>query len=54
MSPQRNEDIRRHQVHTTWLDRFDAEHPLLTTVLLTVFLLAGMGMAGWLDAPLVA
>lgn len=32
-----------------WLD----ENPILGDVLITVFLLAAMGLAGWVDAPLI-
>jgi len=37
-----------------WIERMDAEHPLLTTVGMTIFILIGMGMAGWADYPLAA
>ena len=50
-SPARNEDLTKYQPRYNWLDRFDAEHPLATTVLLTIFLLVAMGFAGWGDLP---
>ncbi|MCT9125373.1 hypothetical protein [Cupriavidus gilardii] len=37
-----------------WFEQFADAHPQAADVIVTVFLLGAMGLAGWLDQPLVA
>lgn len=37
-----------------WFEHFAEAHPQVADVIVTVFLLGAMGLAGWLDQPLVA
>ncbi len=38
---------------SAWIARMDEEHPTLTTVGLTVFILLVLGIGGAIDAPLI-
>ncbi|WNG69323.1 hypothetical protein [Cupriavidus gilardii] len=35
-----------------WFEKFDAKHPRLCTVLVSLFLLIALGITGYLDQPL--